>query len=240
MTGSNFSPRATARWAGLLYLINALCGLWAEVFVRGKVMVTGNAAATAANILANPLLYRSGFVADLVSMVTEIGIAVLFYYLLRPVSRGLAAAMVLFRMAWVAIFATVALTHFAPLLLLSQKGLDAGQAQALSYFFLRLHGQGYEVALVFFGVDCLLIGLLILRSVFLPRVLGVLMGIAGLCYLANSFGDFLVPAVAHAFGMWLLLPCALAEYALILWLLVVGVNPEKWKRQAQGVLGELR
>lgn len=240
MADSSFPPRATARWAGLLYLINALCGLWAEVFVRGKAMVTGNAAATAANILANPLLYRSGFVADLVSMVTEIGIAVLFYYLFRPVSRRLAAAMVLFRLVWVAVFATVALTHVAPLLLLSQRGLDPGQAQTLSYFFLRLHEQGYEIALVFFGVDCLLIGLLILRSSFLPRVLGLLMGIAGVCYLVNSFGDFLVPILAHAFGMWLLLPCALAEYALIFWLLAFGVNPEKWKRQAQGVLGELR
>jgi hypothetical protein len=213
-------------------LINAACGLWAEAFVRGKVMVSGNAAATAANILANPLLYRSGFVADLVAMVAELGIALLFYYLFRPVSRGLAVAMVLFRLAWAAIFATVTLTHIAPLMLLSQTGLDTEQAQALSYFFLRLHQQGYDVALVFFGVDCLVIGLLILRSTFLPRVLGALMGIAGTCYLTNSFSEFLVPALAHTFGIWLLLPSALAEYALILWLLIVGVNADKWKRQA--------
>ena len=234
MAGVGFSPRATAQWAGLLYFINAGCGLWAEAFVRGKVIVSGDAPGTAANILANQTLYRSGFAADLVSMVLELGIALLLYQLFRPVSRGLAGAMVLFRLAWVAIFATVALTHIAPLLLLdgSIKGLDAGLAQSLSYFFLRLHGQGYEVGLVFFGVDCLLIGVLILRSSFLPKVLGGLLVLAGLCYLVNSFADFLAPAFARQLGVWPLLPCALAEYALILWLLIVGVNAAKWTEQA--------
>ncbi|MDE1987195.1 MAG: DUF4386 domain-containing protein [Alphaproteobacteria bacterium] len=234
MTDADFSPRATARWAGLLYFVNAACGLWAEVFVRAKVIVSGDAAATAANILANQTLYRSGFAADLVSMVTELFIALLFYRLFRPVSHSLSMGMVLFRLAWVAIFATVALTHIAPLLLLdgSLKGLDVGQVQALSYFSLRLHGQGYEVGLIFFGVDCFLIGLLIWRSNFLPKILGVMLGVAGLCYLVESFANFLAPALGHQFGMWLLLPCAVAEYALILWLLIVGVNATKWRRQA--------
>ncbi len=235
MTGAGFSPRATARLAGLLYFINAACGLWAEAFVRGKVIVIGDAARTAANILANQTLYRSGFAADLVSMVLELAIALLLYRLFRPVSRGLAGAMVLFRLAWVAIFATVALTHIAPLLLLddSIKGLDGNLAQSLSYFFLRLHGQGYEIGLVFFGVDCILIGVLILRSAFLPKALGALLMLAGLCYLANSFADFLAPAFARQLGVWPLLPCALAEYALILWLLAVGVNAAKWMEQAE-------
>jgi Domain of unknown function (DUF4386) len=199
MSESNFSPRATARLAGLLYFINAACGLWAEVFVRGKVMVSGDAATTAANILANQTLYRSDFAADLVSMVMELFIALLFYRLFRPVSRGLAIGFVLFRLAWVAVFATVALTHIAALLLIdgSIKGLDAGQAEAVSYFSLRLHGQGYEAGLVFFGVDCLLLGLLILRSSFLPKMLGVLLGVAGACYIVNSFADFLAPALSH-------------------------------------------
>ncbi len=234
MADTDFSPRATARWAGFLYFINAACGLWAEVFVRGKIIVPGDATATAASILASQTLYRSGFAADLVSMVTEVFIALLFYRLFRPVSRSLAMGMVLFRLAWVAIFATVALTHVAPLLLLAggSKGLDPGVAQALSYFFLQLHGQGYEIGLVFFGVDCVLLGLLVLRSTFLPKVLGVLLGVAGLCYIANSFTDFLLPALGHQFGMWLLLPCAVAEYALILWLLVAGVNTTKWNQQA--------
>jgi len=234
MTGEGFSPRATARLAGLLYFINAACGLWAEAFVRGRIVVAGDAAKTAANIIANQTLYRSGFAADLVSMVLELAIALLLYRLFRPVSRGLAGAMVLFRVAWVAIFATVALTHIAPLLLLDRsiKGLDGSLAQSLSYFFLRLHGQGYEIGLVFFGVDCLLIGVLILRSDFLPKVLSALLMLAGLCYLVNSFADFLAPAFARRFGVWLLLPCALAEYAFILWLLIVGVNAAKWTEQA--------
>jgi hypothetical protein len=240
MAGSGI--RATARFAGVLYFINAACGLWAEVFVRGKLIVSSDAAATAANILANQTLYRSGFVADLVSMITEIGIALLFYRLFRPVDRLLAAAMVLFRLVWVAIFSAVALTHVAPLLLLAGRpylsSFGAAQLQALSYLSLKLHDQGYEIGLVFFGVDCVLIGILILRSTFLPRILGAVVALAGLCYLVNSFADFLAPLLSAQFGMWLLLPCALAEYGLILWLMIVGVNAAQWNAQAASRFGK--
>jgi len=228
--------RSTARIAGALYLINAACGLWAEVFVRGRLIVSGDAASTTANILAHQMLYRSGFVADLISMIAELGITLLFYRIFSAVSRSLSAAMVLFRLVWVAIFSVVALTHIAPLLLLDGgayiHAFSAPQLQAFSYFLLKLHNQGYEIALVFFGVDCILVGVLIWHSAFLPRFLGAAVAFAGICYLVNSLSDFLTPSLSARFGIWLLLPCALAEYALILWLILVGVNPETWREQS--------
>lgn len=230
------SPRRIAQFAGLLYLLNAACGLYAEAFVRGQIIVHGNPALTAANILARPTFYRSGFAADLFAMLCEIGIAVLLYILFKPVSRALAAGFVLFRLAWVATFAMVSLTHLALLMLLTDPGMthafSPAQIDAISYFLLRLHGLGYNTALIFFGVDCVLAGILILRSSFLPKLLGVLMALAGACYLANSFTDFLSPQLSDALGIYLLLPCALAEWSFTLWLLVRGVNADKWRKQA--------
>ncbi|MEI9932002.1 MAG: DUF4386 domain-containing protein [Rhizomicrobium sp.] len=230
------SPRAIARWAGLLYLVNAGCGLYAEAFVRGQTIAHGNPALTAANIVARQTFYRSGFAADLVSMLCEIGIAALLYILFRPVSRVLAATFVLFRLAWVAVFAAVALTHMTSLMLLTDPGMThaftPAQLDALSYLSLRLHTLGYNSALIFFGMDCVLAGILILRANFLPKPLGLLMALAGFCYLANSFADFLSPALSDALGIYLLLPCAVAEWSLALWLLVAGVDAEKWRAQA--------
>lgn len=234
MTGQ--SPCAIARFAGLLYFINAACGLYAEAFVRGQAIVHANPALTAANILAWQTFYRSGFAADLVSMACEIGIALALYILFKPVSRSLASAFVLFRLVWVAVFAVVALTHIAPLMLLTDANLahvfSPAQIDAASYFLLRLHTMGYNAALVFFGVDCLILGILILRSTFLPKLLGALMALAGLCYLTNSFADFLSPTLSDALGIYLLLPCAVAEWGFTLWLLIAGVNTDRWRTQA--------
>jgi hypothetical protein len=235
---SNMSPRAIAHVAGLLYLLNAACGLYAEAFVRGQTIVHGNPALTAANILARQTFWRSGLAADLFAMLCEIGIAVLLYILFKPVSRALAASFVLFRLAWVGTFAIVSLTHIAPLMLLTDPAMTHAfspvQIDALSSFLLRLHGLGYNTALIFFGVDCMLIGILILRSRFLPKLLGALMAVAGICYLVNSFADFLSPALSDALGIYLLLPCALAEWSFTVWLLVLGVNAQKWHAQAAG------
>lgn len=102
----------------------------------------------------------------------------------------------------------------------------------MAYTALRFHGQGYNVCLVSFGFTCLLIGYLICRSTFLPRILGVLMAIAGLCYLTNSFANFLSPAFARPLFPWILLPAFPGEFGLMLWLIVVGVNDQRWKEQA--------
>jgi len=232
------SPRLTARFAGLVYLMVALAGGSAEMFVRGRLIVHGDAAATAANILAHESLFRLGFAIDVAAMTGEVVLALLFYRLFSPVSRNIALLIAFFRIAWAAIYAANSLTDIAPLLLLQgANGLTAfsqTQLQALAYLSLRLQAMGFNIGLVFFGVECVAIGWLIVRSTFLPRFLGALMTIAGLCYLINSFANFLSPPLANLLFPYILLPCLPGEFRFIFWLLFVGVNASKWK-QAAGV-----
>src|ERR1019366_9499603 len=189
--------RSKARLAGALYLIIIIGATFAEVFVRDRLVVSGDAAATASNILAHESLYRLGGAADLTAF---------------------------FRLVHVAVMAVNSINHFAPLIL-----LRAGQLPSLALAFLRLHALGYNIALVFFGCHCLLIGYLIYRSTFLPRILGALLAIAGICYLANSFTNFLAPAFAATLFPWILLPAAAAEWSLTGWLLFAAVDLQRWK-----------
>jgi hypothetical protein len=230
------SPLFKARVAGALYLIGGLLGGFAEVFVRGKLVVSGDAAATATNILAHEWLYRLGGAADLISLACDTAVALLFYDLLKPVSRSLSLLAAFFRLTWVAPMALNSLNYFAPLVLLGGRHyltvFKPDQLQAMAYTALKLHALGYNICLVSFGFTCLLIGYLICRSVFLPRILGVLMAIAGLCYLTNSFANFLSPAFACPLFPWILLTAFPGEFGLMLWLIVKGVNVQRWKEQA--------
>jgi hypothetical protein len=155
---------------------------------------------------------------------------------LKPVSRSLSLLAAFFRLMHVAIYGVDALNHFAPLSFLQGSdyltAFKPDQLQALALAFITLHDMGYSIALVFFGFHCLLIGYLLFGSAFLPRVLGVLMAIAGVCYLINSFANFLSPAFAGHLFPYILLPCLVAEGSLMLWLLVTGVNVQRWRQQA--------
>jgi hypothetical protein len=230
------SPRLKARIAGVLYLIIIVAASFAEFFVRGRLVIDGDATATANNILAHESLYRLGAAAVPIYLACDTAVALIFYELLKPVSRSLSLLAAFFRLIMVAILGVNLTNHFAPLLLL--KGapfltqLKADQLQALALVSLKLYAQGFFIAMVFFGIHCLLIGYLICRSAFLPRILGVLMAIAGLCYLTHSFVLFLSPALAaHLFPY--LMPLGLpGELSLTLWLLVIGVNVQRWKEQA--------
>jgi hypothetical protein len=230
------SPCLKARIAGALYLTGGLLGGFSEVFVRGRLVVSGDVAATATNILAHESFYRLGGAADLFSLACDTAVALLLYDLLKPVSRSLSLLAAFFRLTWVAPMALNSLNHFAPLVLLGGPhyltAFKPDQLQALAYTTLRLHAQGYNICLVSFGFTCLLIGYLIYRSTFLPRILGVFMAIAGLCYLTNSFANFLSPAFARPLFPWILLPALPGEFGLMLWLIVKGVNVQRWNEQA--------
>lgn len=236
---TEWSPRFKARVAGALYLIGGTLGGFAEVFVRGRVVVYDDAAATATNILTHESLYRLGGAADLISLVCDTAVALLFYDLFKPTSRSLSLLAAFFRLTWVAPMVLNSLNHFAPLALLGGayylNAFKPDQLRAMAYTSLKLHAQGYNIGLVFFGVTCVLLGYLIFRSTFLPRVLGVLMAIAGLCYLTNSFTNFLSPASARALFPWILLGAFPGEFGLMLWLIIFGVNNERWKQQAEGI-----
>jgi Domain of unknown function (DUF4386) len=230
------SPLAYARAAGLLYLVIFVCGVFSELVVRGSVIVPGDAAATADNILASEGLYRLGFVSDLVMLLADIGVAVLFYILLRPVSRTLALFATALRLTMDAVLGVNLLNHFAALLLLSDDGyltaFDAEQRDALVLLSLEAQKYGYLVALVFFAVHVAVLGYLFYRSTYFPKLLGVLLGLAAVGYLADSLAFFLVPGYDGALSPVALAPVFVAEIAVILWLIVKGVDVPRWYRRA--------
>ena len=199
----------------------------------------GNAAATAANILAHQSLFRLGLAADLAAMAGEVILALLFYELFWPVSRSLALLVAFFRIMWAAIYAANSLTHLAPLYFLGGasylSGFTTGQLQALALLSLRMHAAGFNIGLIYFRIDCVLIGWLIVRSDFLPWLLGVLMGLAGVCYLVNSFANILLPPGDNILYPYILFPCLPGEFGLMLWLLFFAVNADRWKAQAAKV-----
>jgi Domain of unknown function (DUF4386) len=228
------SPRAQARIAGVIYIAAGATSLIGEMFVRGKLIVPGDPAATAANILSHALLWRAGGVADLVAAAGDATLAVLFFVLFAGVSRPIALLAAFFRLVHVALLATITLLHFAPLAYLSTttplQGMSTPQLQAQAFAFLRLHSIGYNIALFFFGLTCIALGYLIWRSSFLPRVIGAWLAIAGAAYVANSVVHFLAPAFGAQFFRYVLVPCGLGELLFIVWLLAFGLNEEKWNQ----------
>ena len=230
------SPRLKARIAGSLYLIVIVGGIFAEIFVRGRLVVHGDVAATAHNIVTHELLYRLGFAAEIFyCSCCNVPLALIFYDLFKVVNRSVSLLVVFFSLVGTAIESVSLLAHFAPLILLGGgrhlSAFTAEQLQAWAYVSLQLFEFGFAIALVFFAFYCLSLGYPIFRSTFLPRIIGVMLGIEGLCYLANSFANFLAPGIAaHVFPY--LVASALAEISLCLWLLVIGVNVQRWKEQA--------
>ncbi len=236
------TARLQARIAGVLYLFVILTGGFAEAIVRQGMIVSGDAMATARNIVENPFLYRLGFAADLTNFVIGIPIIVIFYNLFRPVNRSLALLALLFDLLSNAIQSTNLIGMLAPLRLLGGSHTLAvfvpAQLQAMALNALGAVEEGYGVALVFFGAQCLVSGYLIFRSTFLPRVLGILYALAGVCYLINSFSIFLKPALANFLFPYILMPCLLGEGALCLWLIAFGINARSWDRLSAAPLGE--
>lgn len=231
------SPRFKARIAGVLYLIAIMAASFAEFFVRGRLIVGGDAAATATNILAHEALYRLGAAAVLIYLACDTAVALIFYELFKPVSRSLSLLAAFFRLMEVAILGANLMNQLAPLVLL--KGapfltvFKSEQLQALTLASLNLYAQVFFLAMVFFGFHCFLIGYLTCRSAFLPRLLGVLMAITGFGYLTHSFALFLSPALAAHLFPYLMALGLPGELSLTLWLLLRGVNLQRWKEQAR-------
>lgn len=230
------SPQPYARVCGALYLYIIAAGMFAELAVRSKLVVAGDAAATAANILANEALFRLGFSAELLHLAFDALIAALLWTLLRPVDRTLALVAAFTRLACDIVLAVASLAHFAALRLLQGAdylpGLDEAGRQSLALLALRLHGDGYSISLVFFAFTCLALGVLVARSGFLPEWIGRLLFVAGLCYLVMSFAHFLAPELGGRLFPVLFVPILAAEASFTLWLLIRGVDEEKWQTLA--------
>ena len=161
------------------------------MFIRNIIIVSGDAAATAQNIAASPLLWRIGITGDLLMHVFDLLLAIVYYFLLKRVSKTLAMFSVLFGLIQTAVLVANKLNLMMPLFLLGNedylKAFDPQQLQVLSYIFVKAHGYGFGIGLIFFGFECLIDGYLIIKSGFLPRILGILILIVGLGYLTNSF-----------------------------------------------------
>ena len=225
------SPRLKDRMAGVFELLEALTSGFGQVIVPGMLIVAGNPAATAANILAHGSLFRLSILAALIGVACHIAWIFLFYELFKPVNRSLSLLAAFVGLVAIAIQACSSLFQVAPLIVMeagrSLSAFNVDQLQALTLMFLRFSARGFNTYLAFFGIWCVLIGYLIFRSTFMPRIIGVLEAFAGLCWLT-----FLWPPLGHYLSPYNQVLSAPGELSLMLWLLVMGVNSQRWKEQA--------
>lgn len=222
------SPRVKARMAGLCYVIMIPAGL--GMFIRGRFVVTGDAAATAANVLAHEPWFRLAFAGDLLVVAIYIVFTALLYDLLKPVNQSVSLLAAFFSLTGCVIQAFACLFEVAPLVVLGHDRylnvFKVEQLQSLAFLFLKLYSHAYGIGLVFFAFYGLVIGYLVFKSAFLPRILGVLMSLSGVAWLT-----FLWPPLAAKYFRYLLV-MDVGEVSLVLWLLVMGVNAERWWEQA--------
>jgi hypothetical protein len=223
------SPLVRARVAGFLYLIVNLPAPFALVYLPSRLIVRGDAAATAGNILASESLFRVGILALLFNSIASIFLVLALYQLLKVVNRNTASLMVIFMLAAVPIAMFNELNNLAVLQLLSSADylnvFRTDQLQALVYFFLRLHGQGLNIAQIFWGLWLFPMGYLVFKSGFLPRILGILLMIGCFGYVIQSVAAFL------GYNVSLIFFTSWGELLLVLWLLIKGVNVEQWRQR---------
>ena len=221
-----------ARFAGVLFLVSFVAGGFGEAYVPSKLIVSGDAAATAENIKAFGSLFRWGFAGYLVEAACDIVLALIFYVLLRPVRKDIALLAAFFGLVGTAVFAAAELFYLAPLLILRGAGylntFSPDQLNTLALLSLKLFAYGGAMFTVFYGVAWVLRGYLIFRSGYLPRLLGVLMTLGGLAFITRNFLLVLAPAYAPGTLLLLMLPGGLS---LAAWLLVRGVNVQRWNEQ---------
>jgi hypothetical protein len=224
------STKKTARIAGLLYLVNGVTGFFSIIYVPSRLIVSGNAAATANNILASERLFRFGIVSELICAAEFVFLLWVLYRLLGAVNKTQASLMVILGLLQIPIMFVNTLNEIAALALLRGANFlsvfDQPQRQALAMQFLNLHGEGFVVAGVFWGLWLFPFGILVFKSGFLPRVLGVLLIAACLGYLADSLTSLLLPSYEDFVSRIANIPLTLGEPAIILWLLIRGAKDQ--------------
>lgn len=224
-----------ARVAGALFLISLVAGGLGEAYIPSRILMSGDAAATVANIRSSDLLYRVGFATFMIESLCDITIVLLMYALLKPVNKQISLLAGFIGLVGTAVFAVAELFYIAPVLIL---GGSAGylntfppeQLNSLVLLSLKFYSYGGMITTAYYGMSWLLRGYLIFRSGYLPKFLGVLMAIGGLGFLVRNFLLILTPAYASQVLLMLMFPGGLV---LAIWFVVKGVNVPKWKAKAE-------
>jgi hypothetical protein len=230
--GVEKTPQRYARIGGALYLAIIVLGAFAEGFVADKLVVPGDAATTAHNILASPELWRLSVAGDLIVAICAVPLLWIEYLLLRPVSKHLVLLAVLFNLVSLAVEAISKLFLLVVMPTLGNadylRAFEPRQLQILANLALKSHDIAFNIALIFFGFTCLVNGYLIFRSGYLPKLIGILMQLAGLSYLTACFSALFAPAFADLIIPAVLILPLIGESSFCLWLLMKGVNIAKW------------
>jgi hypothetical protein len=229
---ADMSPRTKGRFAGALYLLTIIAGVYAQAFISDRLVVSRDAATTAANILANQSFYTLGFTIYLIEMACQVATVVLFYQLLKPVSRTGAMLAAAFELIGCGIKIFSRLFYFAPLFVLgggvsSLSVFSKEQLDAIVLLLLRINDNGAAIALAFFGFSTVLQGWLIYKSGFLPRWLGVIGIIGGFGWLT-----FLSPPLGMRVFTYVAVYALVGLLATIGWLLTVGIDEQRWRARA--------
>jgi hypothetical protein len=217
------------RFAGLLYLLASIPGVFALVYVPSKLIVHGNATATAHNIAASETLFRLGIAAELICQAGFIFVALALYDLLKGINHRHASVMVILLVVSVPIAFLNELNAIAALVLVRGADFlslfDAPERDALAMLFVNLHGHGIDVAGIFWGLWLFPLGLLVYRSGFLPRILGVVLMVNCFAYPVNSFTSLVLPQYEAVVSRWMS-PLQYGEPVFMLWLLIMGAKPK--------------
>ena len=230
------SPQVYARIGGVLYLITIILGAIEELFVRGRIVVPGDAGATAANLRSMESLWRFGIASEMFLGICTIVLTLILYVLLKPVSRDLALLATFFSLIAIAVETAYSLQLVEALYPLGDatylKVFTPEQLNAMASLSIKEHGDGFGIALLFFGCFFPIAGYLIFKSGYFPKAIGILYMIPGLSYLTSSFALILAPSFAHQYYFVIAGPALIGEASLCLWLLVKGVNVQGWNKRA--------
>lgn len=219
------SPRATARAAGLFYLVIIICGIGAQALLRGPLVVPGDPVATTENIAGAELRFRLSILADVVMALSDVALAILLYALLRPVHHLLALLATAFRLVQAAILG-INVLHLWEAAALAVGPSSSPMRDELVHAGVEAHAAGYDFALFFFGVNCVLVAILLLRSMAVPRVLAALISAAGLVYLAGATTRVVAPELVDWVAPAYLIP-VVAELGFCVWLIVKGLEDRR-------------
>jgi hypothetical protein len=219
-----------------MYLIIIALGIVGEAFIRGRITVAGDAAATFANLRKLEMLWRAGIAIELLMMILAIALSVILYVLMRPVQNELALMALLFNSMAIALESAYSIQLVEALFPLGRSAylteFTPGQLQAMTALAMKAHVFGFGISLLLFGPFLLIMGYLIFKSGYLPKPLGVLFQLAGLAYMFNGFALLLAPQLAGRLFMFMAIPAFLGETSFAVWLLIKGVNTERWRSLA--------